>query len=663
MRFFILSGLFETDLVFYIIKLYIIYEGGKMLFNFLSKPIFALLMFTIMASNLSAGEIKFRYPVNNQKITNKISKMFLFGQIVPPDMPFYINGERIDVHTNGGFIAYLPVNTEEDTFAFNAELEDGTTKQLMIRLNNPSKEEKKDPWIQINSNYSDITIMPGDPVHIKATGTPGKEAFFSIEDLVKDSPLTEYPEGSGQYFGVYWSKPGDFAVNKEVKVRFKTGLFRSNVNSFAKGHVSIMQSPVLLQTTSDSSIVRGTINGSYMLFLDKDIKLVSTGRVGSMHRVQLSPNETGWIDNSKVAVSEQKIAPIPPFTETGNINLASKDYGTDVLITMYDKVPYMVEETEFGIRLRLYYTSLHTNWTVYDSSDTVVKNVTFRQAAENVAEVDVHTENPVWGYQVSYAGNALRLQIRKKPEILKNWPKPLEGLTVAIDAGHSPRTVPPYDGTVGPLGTFEFQSNMYISQKLKSRLEEYGAKVVMVREGDETVSLADRPKIAREKNADLFISVHNNALGDGQNPFRPELGYQVYYYHQHSRALGQAIHGEYRKNVPLPDQGLRFGDYLVARQTWMPAVLTETAYLILPKQEEMLNDPEFQDLAAKSMADGILKFMGVQPEPPKTIIKKSESSTKMQEGLRPKKLGNVPAGKSAAQPRKKVPQQKKSAKK
>jgi len=407
-----------------------------------------------------------------------------------------------------------------------------------------------------------------------------------------------------------------------------------------------MQSPVLLETSSDNSVVRGTITGGYMLFLGKGVKLVSTGRVGNMHRIQLSPNETGWIENSKVRESEQKIAPIPPFAETGNINLEGTKYGTDVFITMYDKVPYQIEETEFGIRIKLYYTSLHTNWTVYDSSDTFVRNVTFRQSSENVAEVDVFTSEPVWGYYVSYAGNSLKLQIRKQPVILKYWPKPLAGLNIVVDSGHSPRRVPPYDGTLGPLGTFEYEANMNISVKLKEKLEEYGANVIMTRTGDETVALADRPKIARDRGGDLFISVHNNALGDGQNPLRPELGYQVYYYHQHSRALGQAIHREYRKNVPLPDQGLRFGDYLVARQTWMPAVLTETAYLILPKQEEKLNDPEFQSLAAKAMADGVLKFMGVQPEPPKTVYKKgSASNNKLQAGLQQK------AKKSASQAR------------
>ena len=603
--------------------------------------LFSLLLLFVMSIPVSAGEIKFRYPVDGQRIFNPVTRTFAFGQITPADMPFTINGQKVDVHTNGGFIVYLPVVSDNGNFSFNAELADGTTKQVTVKLRAAADAEQKDPWLKINSVSSDLTVMPGDPVKIQATGTSGREAFFTIEGLVKDSPMAESPEGSGKYTGIYWTKDSDDGKSGAVLVKFKTGFLRSSVQSLSKGRVRVTAAPTLLETTSDKSVIRNAIDGGYMLFLDRGIKLVSTGRVGNMHRIQLSPSETGWIDNAKVRLSESSLVPVPPFTETGNINLKGTKNGSEIYITAYDKVPYQVEETEFGLRLKMYYTNLHTNWIVYDSSDTFVKNVTFRQAAENIAEVDVFTSEPVWGYYVNYAGKALRLQLRKKPAVLEYWPKPLAGLNVVVDAGHSPRYSPPYDGTVGPLGTFEFQANLAIAKRLKTRLEGYGAKVIMTRSGDETVALADRPKIAREKGGDIFISVHNNALGDGQNPFNPPLGYQVYYYHQHSRALAAAIHGEYRKNIALPDQGLRFGDYLVTRQTWMPAVLTETAYLILPKQEEMLNDPEFQELAAKSMADGVLKFFNVQPEPPRTVYKK-KSSPRFQGAAQPaKKAGRV----------------------
>jgi len=44
--------------------------------------------------------------------------------------------------------------------------------------------------------------------------------------------------------------------------------------------------------------------------------------------------------------------------------------------------------------------------------------------------------------------------------------------------------------------------------------------------------------IAKLTNADLFVSVHNNALPDGINPFTNH-GVSTYYYHPHSARLAK----------------------------------------------------------------------------------------------------------------------------
>ena len=64
--------------------------------------IFSLLLLSVMSIPVAAGEIKFRYPIEGQRITNNVTKTFVFGQIKPADMPFTINGQKVDVHSNGG---------------------------------------------------------------------------------------------------------------------------------------------------------------------------------------------------------------------------------------------------------------------------------------------------------------------------------------------------------------------------------------------------------------------------------------------------------------------------------------------------------------------------------------------------------------------------------
>jgi N-acetylmuramoyl-L-alanine amidase len=219
------------------------------------------------------------------------------------------------------------------------------------------------------------------------------------------------------------------------------------------------------------------------------------------------------------------------------------------------------------------------------------------------------------------------------------------------------------DGALGPKETFEVDVNLVIATKLKNRLTDLGADVRMIRTGDDNVDLPDRPKLAKELGGDIFVSVHNNALGDGEDPFAQPRGFQVYYYHRHSRELAARVHDAYVRNIPLPDEGLRYGDYLVARLTWMPAVLTESAYMIIPRQEEQLNTPSFQEQLASTMAEGIVNFFAAPDqqrpqEQPKKTQAQAKKAQQAKAAAQPARTPPEPAKakvqpkKSAAQPRK-----------
>ena len=123
------------------------------------------------------------------------------------------------------------------------------------------------------------------------------------------------------------------------------------------------------------------------------------------------------------------------------------------------------------------------------------------------------------------------------------------------------------------------------------------------------VPLYDRPRIAWKSKARLFVSVHCNASGLGENPLINN-GNSVYWYQPQSQALAEAIHSSYRKAIPaLPDHGLYYADFAVCRMTQMPAVLTEQAFLIVPEQEAMLLDPLFQKIFANAIVSGIKAFV------------------------------------------------------
>ncbi|HVE12225.1 MAG TPA: N-acetylmuramoyl-L-alanine amidase, partial [Elusimicrobiota bacterium] len=108
---------------------------------------------------------------------------------------------------------------------------------------------------------------------------------------------------------------------------------------------------------------------------------------------------------------------------------------------------------------------------------------------------------------------------------------------------------------------------------------------------------------------DLYVSVHANAQPVTADPFEAPRGYMIFYYQPQSRALADAVHGSYRRSFPeLTDEFVRWGDLAVCREPQMPAILVESAYMMLPEQEELLRQPHHQERFAKAMLDGIREY-------------------------------------------------------
>ena len=137
----------------------------------------------------------------------------------------------------------------------------------------------------------------------------------------------------------------------------------------------------------------------------------------------------------------------------------------------------------------------------------------------------------------------------------------------------------------------------------------------MLRNGSEHVALYDRPKAAWAAGGDILISVHNNALPEGSNPFERN-GFGVYYYQPHGFGLANAIYNAYREQFGregasprLRDDGLHYGNLALPRTPQMPSVLTESAYLILPEEEALLKTEKFQCDCADVTVRGLKRFV------------------------------------------------------
>jgi len=204
---------------------------------------------------------------------------------------------------------------------------------------------------------------------------------------------------------------------------------------------------------------------------------------------------------------------------------------------------------------------------------------------------------------VSEDGAELVFEIRRPPAI--DPAAPLAGRRIAIDPGH------PGAGAHGPTGYYEGDANLGIARALARMVREAGGEPILIRDDSLPVGLYERTQRAIEAGGEVFVSIHNNALPDGVQPVGRE-GTSTYHYHPHSHDLAEAIHEGMLASMRLRDLGVYWGDLAVTRMSWMPSVLTEGAFMMIPSHEAALKTPEFQALYAAGVLAGIESFLREQ---------------------------------------------------
>ena len=188
---------------------------------------------------------------------------------------------------------------------------------------------------------------------------------------------------------------------------------------------------------------------------------------------------------------------------------------------------------------------------------------------------------------------------------------------IALDNGHGLKTpgkrTPIWtDGTTSiytkkPL-MHEWEFNRGVVKRLKIELERNGFKVLEVSPTEEDTKLMERCKIANDARADLFVSVHANALGNVWNS--NVQGIETLTSGKgESLKLGTIVQKHMVNDSGLKDRGLKDGKWLaVVKYTKMPSVLVEGGFMDNPTEAKMLNSNEYRDLIAKSIAKGICEY-------------------------------------------------------
>lgn len=223
--------------------------------------------------------------------------------------------------------------------------------------------------------------------------------------------------------------------------------------------------------------------------------------------------------------------------------------------------------------------------------------------------------------------------------------------TLVIDAGHGGHDA-------GAKGSFSYEKDINLRTALAfGRYVEKNCpdvRVIYTRKTDVFIPLHKRADIANKNRADIFISIHTNALPggkiargletytmgmrrsneklsaaqrenavityesdykqqyEGYDPNSPESAIMFEFIHDKNMAKSVELAKLVQKNVCAtagrPDKGVRQDVFLVLRETSMPACLIELGFITTPDEERLLNDEQSVDNIAKGIYNAFAKY-------------------------------------------------------
>ena len=175
---------------------------------------------------------------------------------------------------------------------------------------------------------------------------------------------------------------------------------------------------------------------------------------------------------------------------------------------------------------------------------------------------------------------------------------------VIIDPGHGGKD----PGTIGIGGLREKDLVLPISLDVAEGLRKQGIEVRMTRDSDYFISLQGRTDFANKVNADLFVSIHANAI----NLSRPDVNGLETYYYKDGRRLAEVIHWSILNSVNIKNRGIRRARFYVLRHSTMPGVLVEVGFVTGAEDAPRLKNPTHRSQMADAIVRGIVQYIKQQ---------------------------------------------------
>ncbi|MBQ3558893.1 MAG: N-acetylmuramoyl-L-alanine amidase [Agathobacter sp.] len=274
-----------------------------------------------------------------------------------------------------------------------------------------------------------------------------------------------------------------------------------------------------------------------------------------------------------------------------NIELPEGVQGSDVQIEN-DYINHIVY-----VRFSKAIDNYSENYIVQGSSDHIANLSYYKEDGEGVLEINL---DKACEHFYTFKDGFLRMEFKDLHEVYEK--------IIVVDAGHGGSQ----PGAV-KKDIYEKHLNLDIVLKLKELLDEVDEKKLKVfytRLEDTNPSLMDRAYMANQLDANLFISVHNNASADGK--FSSLNGTMVLYSPDEnddsSKRLAQICLENVNASTGSKDLGLVEADHIyIIRASEVPVALIEVGYMTNTTELDNLCTPEYQKKVAQGIYNAIMQ--------------------------------------------------------
>jgi N-acetylmuramoyl-L-alanine amidase len=579
--------------------------------------------------------IHVQYPAANALVDARDSS-FIFGHVGSGRASLTINGVRIPVLPNGSYLAFLPL-PQRDSARFDLVAVLGTDT---VRLTHPIRLPPPRPVLALDgvlivdtasaSPREGLAFRANEAVHVSVRAPANATVWLQLDTsasrrrtlvngaalpgpratandttiVVRDSVARML--GSPEVWATdvpaaLLAQPTQLVIARGMDT-VRLPLPPVAIVDTIPRLVILGADPVAVSDTDRMVFARPQPDDTYKWFLLPGTRLELTGRNGAFVRVRLDRDLEVWIPAADARLLEPG-TPMPRRVAR-NARVASGDRWSDFVVPMNERPPYLVLQDDRSMILTLYGTRSSADVTRFASNDSTIRMVTWDQETTDRVRFTLHLARRPFGYLAFWdeSRSAFVVRVRHAP-VIRTSRSSLRGLTIAVDPGHPPA------GATGPTGFYEGDAVLAVGQRMRTLLEERGATVVMTRTTPDPVALVDRPIMARRANAHALVSIHVNALPDGVNPFNAH-GTETYFLHPQAEPLARAVQARMVARMGLRNNGIFSRTLALARPTWMPSILAEGAYIMIPEQEAALKTPQYQEAYARALVEALEDFFG-----------------------------------------------------